>query len=51
VTQDGDLLKVVAGFRIRQTDFGLAPLAVLGGGLQVGDAIDIRLRLVARHAN
>jgi len=51
VIQEGNLLTVVASFRIRQTDFALHPLAVLGGGLQVADAIDIRLRLVARRAN
>jgi hypothetical protein len=50
VAQHGDLLYVVAGFRIRQSDFGLTPFAVLGGGLQVRDAIDIRVRLTARRA-
>ena len=51
VVQQGDLLTVVASFRVRQTDFDLTPFAALGGGLQVRDAIDIRLHLVARRAD
>jgi polyisoprenoid-binding protein YceI len=51
VIQQGNALTVVAAFRIRQSDFGLTPFATLGGGLQVRDAIDIRVRLVARRAN
>ena len=48
VTQQGDQLTVIANFRVRQSDFGISPFATLGGGLQVRDAIDIRIRLVAR---
>jgi polyisoprenoid-binding protein YceI len=51
VTQQGNLLTVVASFRVRQSDFDLAPFTMLGGGIQVRDAIDIRLRLVARREN
>lgn len=51
VMQQGDLLTVVAGFRVRHSDFDLIPFTTLGGGLQVRDPIDIRLRLVARRAN
>jgi hypothetical protein len=51
VVQQGDLLTVIARFQIRQSDFNLAPFAALGGGLQVRDLIDIRLRLVARRAD
>jgi polyisoprenoid-binding protein YceI len=49
VTQRGDLLTVLASFRVRQSDFGISPFSTLGGGLQVRDAIDIRIRLVARR--
>jgi hypothetical protein len=49
--QQGDLLTVVASFRVRQSDFDLTPFTALGGGLQVRDPIDIRLSLVARRAN
>jgi polyisoprenoid-binding protein YceI len=50
VTQQGDVLTVTAGFRVRQSDFGISPFSALGGGLQVRDAIDIRIRLIARRA-
>ena len=50
VIQQDDLLTVVANFRVRQSDFGVTPLATLGGGLQVRDMIDIRIRLIARRA-
>jgi polyisoprenoid-binding protein YceI len=51
VFQQGDLVVVVASFRVKQSDFGLTPYTALGGGLQVRDALDIRLRLVARRAS
>jgi hypothetical protein len=51
VVQQGDLLTVIASFRVRQSDFDLTPFIALGGGLQVRDVIDIRLRLVARRAD
>jgi polyisoprenoid-binding protein YceI len=51
VVQQGDLLTVIASFRVRQSDFNLTPFTVLGGGLQVRDVIDIRLRLVARRVD
>jgi hypothetical protein len=50
VIQHDDLLTIVANFRVRQSDFGLTPFAALNGGLQVRDAIDIRIRLVAHRA-
>jgi hypothetical protein len=33
---------------LRQTDFGIAPLSVLGGAIQVKDAVDLSFRLHAR---
>lgn len=50
VIRQDDLLTVVASFRVRQSDFGVAPFSTLGGGLQVKDAFDIRVRLLARRA-
>jgi polyisoprenoid-binding protein YceI len=50
VFRQGDLLTVVASFQIRQSDFGLTPFSTLGGGLRVRDAVDVRIRLVARRA-
>ena len=40
-------LVVTAFFSINQTDFGITPMSVLGGGLQVQDAIKVRMRIVA----
>ena len=49
VFQSGDALEVIAGFRVRHSDFGIKPFTVLGGGLTVRDTIDIRVRVVARR--
>jgi len=45
----GDEAIVVSGeFPMKQTDLGLTPFSALGGGLQVRDGMNVRLRLVAR---
>lgn len=49
VVQAGDRLTVIAGFTVRQSDFGISPYSALNGGLKVGDAIDVRIRVVARR--
>ena len=48
--QQYDLLTVVANFGARQSDFDVTPFTTLGGGLQVRDMLDIRIRLTARRA-
>jgi len=48
--QGADALTVIAAFRIRQSEFGIAPFSILGGAVRVRDAIDVRVRLVARTA-
>lgn len=50
VFEQGDALTVVAAFQVRQSEFGLVPFSALGGAIQVRDAIEVRLRLVARRA-
>jgi polyisoprenoid-binding protein YceI len=50
VFEQGDTLIVVAAFRVLQTDLGITPYSILGGAIKVRDAIDIRVRLVARAA-
>ncbi len=45
----GDTLTVIAQFSIRQSEFGIEPFSVFGGGLSVRDAIDVRVKLVARN--
>jgi hypothetical protein len=49
VLRQDDTLAVVAAFRINQSEFGIEPFAALNGGLRVRDALDIRVRLVARR--
>jgi len=49
VIQQDDSLTVVASFPVRQSDFGIEPYTAFGGGLQVRDAIDIRMHVVARR--
>jgi polyisoprenoid-binding protein YceI len=49
VVRQGDGLVVIASFPIRQSDFGIQPFSALNGGLRVGDALDVRLRVVARR--
>jgi len=43
-------LEARAGFSVTQSDFGITPLAVLGGALQVEDAVEVRMDLIARAA-
>jgi hypothetical protein len=45
--QSGDKLVAMALFSIRHTDYGITPMTVLGGGLQVKDTVKVRMRIVA----
>ena len=47
VAQNGNTLTATASFDIRQTDFGITPMSVFGGALQVADAVTVRMRVVA----
>jgi hypothetical protein len=39
---------IVSGaFRINQTDFGIVPLSLLGGAIEVQDEIDLHFRIHA----
>ena len=49
VFRQDETLAVVASFRINQSEFGIEPFSALNGGLLVRDALDIRIRLVARR--
>ncbi|HEX7047971.1 MAG TPA: YceI family protein [Gammaproteobacteria bacterium] len=44
-----DRVTVLANFTILQSDFGIEPFSVFGGGLSVRDAVDVRVKLVARR--
>jgi polyisoprenoid-binding protein YceI len=50
VFESGDTLTVIAGFSFAQSDFGIVPYSILGGGLRVRDALEVRIRIVAHRA-
>ncbi len=50
VFEQSGSLTVIAAFRVLQSDLGMKPFSILGGAVQVRDALDIRVRLVARPA-
>ena len=50
VARDGTTLAVTGAFDLKQSDFGLKPFSILGGGLQVADALRVRFHLVAQQS-
>ncbi|MGE5027111.1 MAG: YceI family protein [Betaproteobacteria bacterium] len=40
-------IRIGGQMKLNQTDFGIVPLSVLGGGLQVQDRVDMRFRIFA----
>ena len=50
VVEQSGSLTVIAAFRVLQSELGIEPYSILGGAIRVRDAIDIRVRLVARPA-
>ncbi|MGZ9026813.1 MAG: YceI family protein [Telluria sp.] len=49
VTIDQDTLSATGRFMLKQTDFGITPMSILGGGLVVRDAMELEFRLYARR--
>jgi len=47
IEYENDKMVVTASFSIKQSDFGITPMSVLGGALQVEDTVRIRMRIVA----
>lgn len=47
IEQQSDTLVVTATFSVKQSDFGIVPMRVLGGALQVDDSVKVRMRIVA----
>ncbi|MDE1989311.1 MAG: YceI family protein [Betaproteobacteria bacterium] len=43
----GGGLRVAGAFTVRQSDFGMTPFSVLGGALQVADAVAVRFDVTA----
>ena len=50
VFEQAGSLTVIAAFRVLQSELGMQPYSILGGAVTVRDAIDVRVRLVARPA-
>lgn len=50
IDNTGEQLLVTAFFSINQSDFGITPLSVFGGAIQVANTVRVRMRLVARKA-
>ena len=46
---DADRFDVSGDLTLRQTDFGIVPLSILGGGVQVQDALALHFALHARR--
>ena len=46
---DGDTLLAQGRFTLRQSEYGIEPFSVLGGGLQVLDEVEVNYRLTARR--
>lgn len=44
----GDELSISGELPLDQTDFGIRPLSILGGAIQVQDRVDVRFRIRAR---
>lgn len=42
-------ITVTTQFEIKQTDLGITPLSILGGAIQVANALRVRLRIVAQR--
>lgn len=49
LVQCGNQLTAIGSFELRQSDFGIAPFSILGGGLQVADTVKVRFRIVAER--
>lgn len=45
----GETITVIARFTILQSAFGIEPFSVFGGSLRVRDAIDVRVKVVAKR--
>ena len=48
IEMTGDSIRITGRTSIRQTDFGIRPFSILGGALQVDDAVPVRFDIVAR---
>lgn len=49
VFRDDGMVVVIANFTINQSEFGIKPFTTLNGGLRVRDALEVRVRVIARR--
>ena len=47
----GDMLRAFGEFSLRQTDYNIKPVSVVGGGLKVKDEVKLSFDIVARKAS
>lgn len=45
----GDEIVVTGSLAVQQTDFGIVPLSILGGAIQVANEVNLRFRISARR--
>ncbi len=50
ITRQGDELTASGAFDLKQSDFGIKPLSVAGGGLQVADTLRVRFHILAHKS-
>ncbi len=46
----GERLTATGTFQFRQTDFGIKPFSILGGGLRVADTVTVRFHIIAQRS-
>ena len=51
IETQGDEIVVTGSLVVQQTDFGIVPLSILGGAIQVANEVDLRFRISARRCS
>lgn len=51
IEHEGGSVTARGAFQIKQTDFGITPMSLLGGALAVQDTLDLRFKLVANKVH
>jgi hypothetical protein len=49
VTDDGAAITTSGALSLKQTDFGITPMSVMGGAIAVEDQLDLKFQLTARR--
>jgi len=51
IESQGDEIVVTGSLAVQQTDFGIVPLSILGGAIQVANEVNLRFRVSARRCS